>query len=374
MEVSRPSSRTVRLAAATALALGVGAALRAFAEAPAPVDLPSAWKDGRLEVPRGLPSPWVPPSNPMTEEKIALGRRLFTDRAMSRDRSKACVDCHLPEHALTDGRATAVGVREQVGTRNVPSLWNAAIYPSLFWDGRAVSLEAQAEGPLLAPTELDMTEDLLVERIASDATYAPYFEKAFGTPTVTLRRIAYALSSFERTLLAADSPFDRWWFNRQENAMPAPARRGYLLFRTKGGCASCHSIRPAEASFSDYEFHATGTVSEGATDLGRFAVTGREDDRGRFRTPSLRNVARTGPYFHDGSAATLSDVLDHYDRGGKEVAGKKPEIGPLHLSAQEKADLLAFLEALSSPTVDATCVAKPAPAAGSSAAPAPGTR
>jgi len=309
----------------------------------------SAWRNGRLEVPRGLPSPWVPPSNPLTDAKVALGRTLFFDRTMSRDGTKGCIDCHEPEKGYGDALPTAVGVRGQVGARNVPSLLNAAIYPALFWDGRAVSLEAQAEGPLLAPTELDMTEELLVARISAAVAYAPLFTAAFGSPTVTLRRIGHALAAFQRTLLAADSPFDRFWFGGDAKALSASARRGHDLFVGKAACAGCHTVGPGDAAFTDFGFHVTGTVVDGATDLGRSMVTGDPADLGRFRTPTLRNVALTAPYFHDGSARTLADVVEHYDRGGTKVAGRAPEISPLHLSPAEQADLVAFLEALTSP-------------------------
>lgn len=335
----------------------------------------SAWKDGRLEVPRGLPSPWVPPSNPVTDAKLALGRRLFFDRTLSRDGTKGCVDCHAPEKGYGDGLPTAVGVRGQVGPRNVPSLLNAAIYPALFWDGRAVSLEAQAEGPLLAPTELDMTEDLLVERIASVPSYAPLFEAAFGSKTVTLRRVGHALAAFQRTLLAADSPFDRFWFGGEADALSPAARRGHAVFTGKGACASCHTVGPSDAAFTDFGFHATGTVKEGATDVGRSMVTGDPADRGRFRTPTLRNVALTAPFFHDGSARTLAEVVEHYDRGGTKVAGRAPEISPLHLTPAEQADLVAFLEALTSPAAavgfgaDVPPPSEPAPTTGPSAPP-----
>lgn len=347
-----PAAAALVLAAAAAAAVAAATA-RAGPGPASPDDAArvrlSAWRDGRLEVPRGLPSPWVPPSNPMTEAKVALGRRLFFDRALSRDRTKGCVDCHEPEKGYGDGLPTAVGVRGQVGPRNVPSLLNAAVYPALFWDGRAVSLEAQAEGPLLAPTELDMTEALLVERVEADPAYAPLFAAAFGSPTVTLRRVGHALASFQRTLLAADSPFDRFWFGGEPDALPAAARRGHELFRTKAACAGCHTVGPSDAAFSDFGFHATGTGTVGADDVGRAGVTGRADDRGRFRTPTLRNVALTAPYFHDGSAATLADVVEFYDRGGATVAGRPPEVSPLHLSKAERADLVAFLEALTSP-------------------------
>ena len=313
--------------------------------------LPSAWKDGALAVPKGLPAPWVPPSNPVTPEKVALGKRLFFEKQMSRDGTKSCAHCHDPALALTDGRATALGVRDQVGPRNVPSLLNAAMYPALFWDGRAVSLEAQAEGPILAATELDMTEELLVERVKAIEAYKPLFVAAFGTDTVTLRRMAYALASFERTLLSEETPFDRWWFGKDEAAIGPAEKRGYTVFRVKGGCATCHSIRPTEASFSDFGYHATSAGADGDVDPGRFAVTGCAEDKGRFRTPTLRNVALTGPWFHDGSATTLREAIDHYDRGGKEGRPKEPEIRPLHLTEEEKQDLEAFLKSLSSPGI-----------------------
>jgi cytochrome c peroxidase len=334
-----------------AAALGVSLAAMAWAAEPdgaAPV--PTAWKDGRLAVPKGLPAPWIPASNPLTAEKVALGRRLFFDESLSRDRSRSCAGCHVPGACFTDERATAMGVRSQVGPRNTPSLVNAALYPALFWDGRAPSLEAQVEGPLLAPTELDMTEEELVARVREAEGYAPLFAAAFGSADVTLRRIGHALASFERTLLAADSPFDRWWWDRRADAVPDAAKRGFDLFRTKAGCASCHRLGPSDALFTDFAFHATGAGR--GDDPGRFAVTGREEDRGRFRTPSLRNVAVTAPYFHDGSAATLADVIDHYDRGGEAGRPKEPEVRPLRLTKEEKTDLEAFLRSLTSPAFE----------------------
>ena len=237
MALTRRPLAVALLAATAALAASARARAGGDATGPAPAapaaapsdgppaPEPVAWRDGRLVVPKGLPSPWVPPSNPATDAKIALGRRLFVDRRLSRDGTKSCADCHEPRLGLGDGRRTAVGVREQVGPRNVPTLWNVATYPALFWDGRAVSLEAQAEGPLLAPTELDMTEALLVERVAADAGYGPAFVAAFGSATVTLRRVAHALASFERTLLAGDAPFDRWWFHGEEAAVTPAACR-----------------------------------------------------------------------------------------------------------------------------------------------------
>lgn len=377
MALTRPAlaRRHGRRAALVAVGLGVLAlhgVLRAEQERSSPAVRPLAFAKGRLVVPLGLPAPWVPPSNPMSEAKVELGGRLFLDRRLSRDGTKGCVDCHDPDKGFADGRPTALGVRGQVGHRNVPTLLNAAVYPALLWDGRAVSLEAQAEGPLLAPTELDMTEDLLVERVASDPAYAPAFRAAFGSETVSLRRVAQALAAFQRTLLAADSPFDRFWFGGDEAALSVEARRGHELFRTKGACASCHVVGPSDAAFTDFGFHATGTVAEGATDLGRFNVTGLDDDRGRFRTPSLRNVALTAPYFHDGSAATLLDVVEHYDRGGRRVAGRAPEISPLRLSADEKADLVAFLESLTSPAAPTRReTLRETPPAGPAASPSP---
>jgi cytochrome c peroxidase len=341
------SVRRLGLLLWTATALGLGGAIASASDPEPSASLPSAWKDGRLRVPKGLPAPWIPATNPMTPEKVALGRRLFFEKSLSRDRSKSCSNCHVPGACFTDERATALGVRDQVGPRNTPSLVNAALYPALFWDGRAVSLEAQVEGPLLAPTELDMTEEEIVARVREEPAYPPLFAAAFGTPEVTLRRIGHALSSFERTLLSAESAFDRWWWDEEEDAVSPAAKRGFDLFRTKAGCASCHRVGPSDALFTDFGFHATGAGR--GDDPGRFAVTGREEDRGRFRTPSLRNVAVTGPWFHDGSATSLADVIAHYDRGGGEGRRKEPEIRALRLSREEKDDLEAFLRSLTSP-------------------------
>ena len=359
---------TSRLAIAASLSAALVAATLAFDASGAEPDpaaaLPCALKDGEVRVPRGVPSPMIPSSNPVTAEKVALGRRLFFDATLSRDGTRSCAHCHDPKKAFTDGRPTGLGVRGQAAARNVPTLVNAAAYPALFWDGRAVSLEAQAEGPILAPAELDMTEAELVERVRTGPGYAPLFTAAFGTETVSLRRIAQALASFERTLLAGDAPFDRWWFARDESALNESERRGYEVFRTKGQCAGCHAIKPAEAPFTDFEFHATSAGGEGDEDPGRVAVTGRAEDRGRFRTPSLRNVALTAPYFHDGSAATLREAIDFYDRGGRPGRPKEPEIRPLRLSEGEKADLEAFLRSLTSPVLLALC-APPATVAAS---------
>jgi cytochrome c peroxidase len=355
----------LRLALLASVAAASAAGLARAAGEPDPkAPLPSAWTGEAVRVPPGLPTPWVPPSNPLTKEKVELGRRLYFETALSNDGTRSCAHCHDPRKGFGDGRPTALGVRGQVGPRNVPTLANAAIYPALFWDGRAVSLEAQAEGPILAPTELDMTEAGLVDRVKAIGDYRPLFAAAFGSETVTLRRIAQALASFERTLLLGDSPFDRWWFGRDEKALDDAARRGYEVFRTRGGCAGCHSVKPAAAAFTDFEFHATSAGADGDDDPGRFAVTGKPEDRGRFRTPSLRNVALTGPWFHDGSASTLREAIDHYDRGGRAGKPKEPEIRALHLSEEEKADLEAFLRSLSSPALErAAEAAEPATAA-----------
>jgi cytochrome c peroxidase len=328
----RPAIALLALATAFAASL---ARVASSADPEPQRGVPAAFKEGALVVPKGLPRPVVPASNPLTAEKIALGRRLFFDAALSRDRTKSCAHCHMPGSCFTDGRTTGLGVRDQSGPRNVPTIVNAAIAPALFWDGRASSLEAQAEGPILAPAELDMPEEMLVSRVEADPGYAPLFEAAFGSKTVALRRIAYALASYERTLLAADSAFDRYWFAADAKALAGAAERGYVVFRTKGACASCHVVSAAEAPFSDFGYHATGAGADGNDDPGRFAVTKREADRGRFRTPSLRNVALTAPYFHDGSAATLDDVVDHYDT----LLG-------LGLSAGDHDDLVQYLLSL----------------------------
>jgi cytochrome c peroxidase len=305
--------------------------------------------------PRGIVRPLDPATNPTTPEKVALGAKLFADKRLSQDGTVACATCHVAALAFTDGRPTAIGIGGKQVPRNTPTLLNAALNRSWFWDGRSSSLEDQARHPVLNLLEMGrLSAQDCCKDVTGCAEYPPLFKAAFGDETVTLQRIARAIAAYERTLLAGDAPFDRWWAG-DEKAMGEAARRGYDVFQ-RAGCAQCHSIRQSYALFTDGDFHNTGAgregaVGEGRDDPGRYAVTKKEDDLGAFRTPTLRNVALTAPYMHDGSIATLAEVVDFYEKGGKPNPHLSPLIHPIELSAQDRTDLVAFLEALSSPVL-----------------------
>jgi cytochrome c peroxidase len=291
----------------------------------------------------------IPEDNLQTAEKVALGRRLFAEPLLSRDGTRMCGSCHDPNRAFTDGRPVAVGVRGQMGTRSAPSLVNRVYGQAQFWDGRARSLEEQASDPITNPRELDLSLDEAVDRLARSRAYRDRFRAVFGR-AVNREDLARALASYVRSILSGDSPFDRY-VNGDVAALSDEAKRGLQVFRGKANCTACH-VGPL---LSDEQFHNTGVAwrpSTGSTqsafqDVGRFAVTGRDADRGAFKTPTLREVARTAPYMHDGSLATLDDVIDYYNRGGNPNAYRDPALRPLALTADEKRALIAFLESLS---------------------------
>lgn len=295
-----------------------------------------------LRVPLGLdlyvPAPT---DNPITAQKAGLGRQLFFERRLSADGRTSCGTCHRPELSFTDGRAVSRGVFGRDGRRNVPSIFNRAYGNTAFWDGRASSLEAQVRHAAAAETDLGRPIEESVSAIAADAEYRVAFASAFGDDQVTAERIIRAIATFVRAQLSGDSAYDRF-VGGDANAMNAEARRGLKLFMGQARCARCHS----GPLLSDEEFHNTG-VNWGR-DPGRFAVTAYPADRGRFKTPSLRNVALTAPYMHDGSVADLQTVVEHYDRGGAKNPQLDEDLRPLHLTASDQRDLIAFLKALSS--------------------------
>jgi len=305
-----------------------------------------------IRSPLGLPPVPIPPDNPPTAETIALGRRLFYDPRLSVDNTVSCASCHKPALAFSDGRQLAEGVRQQKGRRNAPSLLNAAYREAFFWDGRSPSLEAQAREPVQNPLEMAHTLQGAVERVMADSSYRAAFEKAFGPGPVTYEEMGKALASFERTLLCGNSPFDRYFYGHDPTALSESAKRGLEVFRNpaEGNCATCHSIGDQYALFTDNKFHndSVGPTSDNddPVDLGHYLITRIEADKGAFRTPSLRNVALTAPYFHDGSRATLQDVIGFYIRGGNPVRYRDKEIQSIWLSGQDRADLQAFLESL----------------------------
>jgi cytochrome c peroxidase len=297
-----------------------------------------------VAVPIGLsPLVLVPWDNPLTADRATLGRRLFFDKRLSRDGRMACASCHQPQHAFADRRPIAIGIGGRSGRRNVPSLLNRAYARVLFWDGRMTALEEQALAPLTSPAELGSTIEEIIHRLTGDSSYVASFERAFGDASITGARVAQALASFERTLLSGDAAVDRYETGRRKDALSPAAARGLGLFRGKARCHICHD----GALFSDGRFHNTGVSWERLPiDRGRFEVTGAEADRGAFRTPSLRDVARTAPYMHDGSFRTLPDVVAFYDRGVNRNPNLDGVIQPLRLTAAERRDLVAFLDAL----------------------------
>ncbi len=298
----------------------------------------------RPEIPLGLDLYLpVPEDNPLSPERVALGRTLFFDPILSRDQSRACAGCHDPERAFTDGRALSVGVFGRVGTRSVPTLVNRAYGRSFFWDGRTSSLEDQVLQPIQDPKEMDMALSDVVVRLRRDRVYSGRFQAQFGRiPTHV--DLANALASYVRTILSGDAPIDRY-MNGERNALSTQARDGLRIFRGRGNCTACH-IGP---TFTDERFHNTGVAWRDGEllDQGRYMVTGKEDDRGAFKTPTLREVAQTAPYMHDGSLATLEDVIELYDRGGNPNPYLDSELRPLKLTSEEKQTLITFLHALS---------------------------
>jgi cytochrome c peroxidase len=239
----------------------------------------------------------------------------------------------------------------QLGPRNTPTAVNAAYSGAQFWDGRAASLEEQAGGPIANPKEMNLPHDVCVARLEADAGYREAFAKVYGAGPVTMEKVVKAIASFERTLLSGNSPFDRYRYGGEKTAMSPAAIRGMAVFtdKARGNCVACHTIGETFALFTDGRFHnlGTGMDSNGELkDLGRFEQTRAEADRGAFRTPSLRNVAKTAPYMHDGSLKTLKDVIDFYIGGGSSNPQLDRELRPLALSARDRDDLLAFLDSL----------------------------
>lgn len=296
-----------------------------------------------LQIPLGLDLGLLaPPDNPVTPEKAALGRRLFNDMRLSADRTRACADCHQASLAFSDGKRVAVGIGGQAGTRNAPAILNRTYGRAYFWDGRVATLEEQVLQPIEHPLELGADLPVVVDRLRADATYRRQFDDVFGRPP-DVRGVSYALATYVRTILSGASAYDR-----HEAGDPAAlgplAQRGLRLFRGRAHCARCH----AGSNLTDEDFHNTGVSWERQPyDAGRYVITGVPADTGRFKTPTLREIARTAPYMHDGSIATLEEVIDLYDRGGTPNPYLDRELRPLSLTGEEKAALLAFLKSLS---------------------------
>ena len=304
-----------------------------------------------IPAPLGLPAVPIPSDNPPTTAAIALGQRLFYDRQLSIDGSVACSSCHEPKKYFSGDEPVSTGVNGLKGVRNAPTLLNAAYLPFQFWDGRAASLEQQTEGPIENPVEMNQTLEATVRKLNGEPAYRAMFREAFGSDEISIGRMEKALASFERTLLSGNSPFDRYMYGGDKSALSAAQVRGLAVFLApdRGNCAACHTVSNQSALFTDGKFHNTGEGVNSAgevTDVGRYHETKVVTDTGAFLTPTLRNVAKTAPYMHDGHLKTLKEVVDFYAGGGNSNPYLDQEMKSIHLSGQDRADLVEFLEAL----------------------------
>lgn len=297
-----------------------------------------------LEVPLGLKKMRIPRDNPLTEAKIELGKQLYFDKRLSRDNTVSCASCHDPAKGWSNADRFATGIGGQKGGRSAPTILNSGYSYFQFWDGRAQFVEGQALGPIQNPIEMDLTLEELVEKLNKIDGYRKEFQAVFGTD-VTSEGIAKAIGAFERTILSGDAPYDRYKAG-DENALTPEAKRGMELFFGKANCSACH----APPLFTDGGFHNIGVgINAKEPDIGRNAHSNLLGDRGSFKTPGLRDIARTAPYMHDGSEATLEDVVEYYNKGGTANPQLDEEIFKLNLTDQEKKDLVTFLkEGLSS--------------------------
>lgn len=301
-----------------------------------------------FKLPLGMKAPDVPEDNPLTKEKVELGKLLYFDKRLSRDSTVSCATCHDPRMGWTDRAPVSTGIKGQKGGRSAPTVLNSAYAEVQFWDGRAPSLEEQAKGPIQNPIEMGFTHKEAVARIAAVKGYAPLFKAAFGDAAVDIDRIAKAIASFERTVVTGDAPYDRAEAGDKDALSPA-AQRGMALYFGKANCSVCHS----GPSFTDSQFHNLGVgMAAAQPDLGRHDQTKLDADKGAFKTPTLRNLRDTAPYMHDGSQRTLAEVVDFYDKGGEKNPWLSKDMRPLKLTPEEKKDLLSFLDALNGDPVD----------------------
>jgi cytochrome c peroxidase len=339
--------------------------------------------------PLGLPAVPIPADNLQTPEKIALGDKLFNDKRFSSTGEVNCATCHKKEMAFTDQLPVSEGINKLTGTRNAPTVINAAYMQTQFWDGREPSLEEQAGQPPINPVEMGLADyDPILRIVRTDPEYTKFFQKAFGKSAehITMKEVKQAIASFERTIIAGDSPFDRYQYGGDRTAMSEAAIRGLALFRGQGRCVSCHVIEETQALFTDNRFHNIGVgfltladkesqvakelleskrkgvsvdvqvlTKKNTSELGRFAISETIQDMSAFKTSTLRNIDKTAPYMHDGSQKTLEDVVKFYNNGGRleKTDPLSPfldgGIRPLNLSKEQEADLVQFLKALTSP-------------------------
>ncbi len=299
------------------------------------------------EPPLGVSHTWDELQEPPKPETVRLGKWLYYDTRLSADNTIACVTCHRPENAFSEPSAVSTGIRGQKGGRKAPTFINAAwaLLPHMFWDGRAATLEEQALGPVENPIEMGNTHEQMLATLEGITGYAQYFEEAFGSPGITNDRVAKAIADYERTRMSGNSPYDQWKAG-DESAVSDQVKLGDELFFDKAGCNQCH----LGYNFTDTLFHNLGVgwdpETEEFADKGRYQVTEAEHELGAFKTPTVREVTKRAPYMHDGSVATLREVIELYDRGGEANPHLDPKIQPLNLTEEETDALIAMMEAL----------------------------
>ncbi len=371
-------SRAGVILAVAAMTIGGVYGARATMPAPKPDALAEPKGTDQAGFPERLYKFVIPPDNPQTAAKVALGKALFFDPRLSVDNTVACANCHDPNKGFTDQLPTAMGVHAKFGQRNAPTILNAMFNIEQFWDGRRPTLEDQARDPILNPIEMGMPDpQTVVRKLDAIGEYRQQFNAVFGSAP-NYDNLVKAIAAYERTQLAFDSPFDRFMAG-DGNALTAQQQRGWAIFNGQGRCMSCHGWNPTRPLFTDDRFHNIGVSAHNAafvpharqalamlaqaggpsqidqmaiasdlSELGRFLVTKQPHDIGAFRTMSLRNLFLTEPYFHDGSQATIWDTLDHYNKGGVQNPYLDGGIVPLGLSSQQEDDLAAFLLSLTS--------------------------
>ena len=281
-----------------------------------------------------------PADNPYSAEKAALGKMLFFDPRLSKSRNITCATCHNPSFGWEDATKTAVGAQNTHLTRHSPTILNVAWGERFFWDGRAQTLEEQAMGPIESNVEMNLPIEEAVKRLKKVDSYQQWFTKVFGSQGITGENITKAIATFERTVVSGQSPFDLW-VEGDQSAISAQAKRGFTLFNGKARCSLCHS----GWNFTDNRFHDVGIDTK---DEGLKGITGNIKDTSAFKTPSLRNISQRAPYMHNGSLATLSQVIDHYITGGLSRQSLSPLMQPIPLTSQEAEELKAFLLTLTS--------------------------
>jgi len=342
-ETELSPSTHLRKAVFGGLAICAVAILSSWVAAPA-ANAQSA-TEYKLKIPFGLEETAVviPANNPLTKEKIELGRILFFDKRLSADNTIACANCHMAKFAFTDGMPVSTGIRGQKGGRSAPVSFNRVFSSAQFWDGRAATLEDQSIGPFTNPIEHGFSKyDMMIAKMKKIPGYKKLFMEVFSEE-ITIGNVGKAIASFQRTVLSGNSPADRFDQGQEASAISPAAQHGLTLFREKARCTKCHS----GFNFTDEKFHNLGIGwDDNKVDLGRYMVTGTTEELGAFKTPTLREISRSAPYMHDGRFKTLEEVVNFYNKGGVKNPHQDPLILPLELTDQEKSDLVQFLRTL----------------------------